>query len=389
MTHREPPCQLFWKDRGWLRRFRAAVTLHGHTVHSRESMDMVPGYLSRSRWLAGLMRSELAHFQRANGYPLDFARAFWLPPLSALAAFQVEAFSIESRLGLAPMVSLTDHDDIQAGLLLQTRGSGSAPVSVEWTVPFRSTVFHLGVHNLPRHRAPGVLAELLRYTARPDAVPLRELLELVASEADTLVVLNHPLWDQRTGAERSPALHRELLMDFLGACGPCLHALELNGIRSWSENQLVLRLAEELGYPVVSGGDRHGCEPAAAVNLTNAASFSEFVAEIRRDRISRVLWMPHYREPLKLRLLQTGWELFRTYPDDPYGRPRWTDRVFLMTEDQTARPLSHFWNGDGPSAVRLLLQLIEVLQGPYLKPALRLALTGLDHGRLRRAFPRR
>jgi len=35
---------------------------------------------------------------------------------------------------------------------------------------------------------------------------------------------------------------------------------------------------------LVSGGDRHGVEPNANINLTNATSFTEFVHEIRRKR---------------------------------------------------------------------------------------------------------
>jgi hypothetical protein len=32
---------------------------------------------------------------------------------------------------------------------------------------------------------------------------------------------------------------------------------------------------------IISGGDRHGCEPSAVLNLTNAKTFSEFIDEIR------------------------------------------------------------------------------------------------------------
>ena len=51
---------------------------------------------------------------------------------------------------LPGLVSITDHDDIQAPMLLRTvPSSRHIPVSVEWTVPFGTTAFHLGIHNLP------------------------------------------------------------------------------------------------------------------------------------------------------------------------------------------------------------------------------------------------
>ena len=48
------------------------------------------------------------------------------------------------------MVSITDHDDINAPMLLRSLESalGAIPVSVEWTVPFHETSFHIGIHNL-------------------------------------------------------------------------------------------------------------------------------------------------------------------------------------------------------------------------------------------------
>ena len=55
------------------------------------------------------------------------------------------------------LVSITDHDDIQAPMLLRSvPSSRHIPVSVEWTVPFGTTAFHLGIHNLPSATGRGV-----------------------------------------------------------------------------------------------------------------------------------------------------------------------------------------------------------------------------------------
>jgi hypothetical protein len=61
---------------------------------------------------------------------------------------------VEEKLGLRALVSLSDHDNIEAGLRLQMlERTKRAPISVEWSVPYDQTVFHVGVHNLPVTRA--------------------------------------------------------------------------------------------------------------------------------------------------------------------------------------------------------------------------------------------
>lgn len=107
---------------------------------------------------------------------------------------------------------------------------------------------------------------------------LSDLLALLDHVPDTLLVLNHPRWDvARVGA----AQHASSLRSFLARHRPWIHALEINGLRSWSENREVLRMGEEYDLPVVAGGDRHGCRPTTLLNLTQAATWADFVAEIR------------------------------------------------------------------------------------------------------------
>ncbi len=69
-------------------------------------------------------------------------------------AFDLESGQIE-KLDLHSMVSITDHDNIEAPMLLRTVPSARRiPVSVEWSVPYGGVQdFHLGVHNLPSGRA--------------------------------------------------------------------------------------------------------------------------------------------------------------------------------------------------------------------------------------------
>jgi hypothetical protein len=117
--------------------------------------------------------------------------------------------------------------------------------------------------------------ELAAYTANPQHSRLREILEGLSSEPDTLLVFNHPFW----GIEntRTPQQHRDCIAIFLQKYGYLVHALEVNGMRARRENEMVLQLAESVDIPVVAVGDHHGCEPNAVLNLTAATTFAEFV----------------------------------------------------------------------------------------------------------------
>ena len=94
------------------------------------------------------------------------------------------------------MVSITDHDTINAPMLLRTIPSArQIPVSVEWSAPYGDQSFHLGVHNLPSARAAEWMAALAAYTAHPGDRRLTEILAALNAEPNVLVVFNHPMWD--------------------------------------------------------------------------------------------------------------------------------------------------------------------------------------------------
>ena len=155
-----------------------------------------------------------------------------------------------------------------------------------------------------------------------------------------LIVFNHPLWDlYRVGKEK----HDVLVNEFLAVNGQFLHALELNGLRDWKENRETSTLAGKWNQLVISGGDRHGIEPNANVNLTRAKSFNEFVHEVRRERESHVLFMPQYAEPWKHRILQSTLAAIRNYPDFPEGSRFWDERVFHPDAEGEIQPLKRLW----------------------------------------------
>jgi hypothetical protein len=186
---------------------------------------------------------------------------------------------------------------------------------------------------------------------------------------DALVVLNHPLSNEfKTGL----STHARLLRHFLREHRRTIHALELNGLQPARNNLRVAEIAEEIGLPVISGGDRHCLEPNANVNLTCAATFAEFIHEIRRERVSRLLFLPQYREAISCRYVEFISQAVGTYPEFP-GRERWFDRVFIPGATGDV-PLSSVWPHGGPWPIRAFVSTVGVLASPQIRPTLRLAL---------------
>jgi hypothetical protein len=150
-----------------------------------------------------------------------------------------------------------------------------------------------------------------------------------------------------------------------------LHAFELNAIRSRMENISVIALADRWRRLLVSGGDRHGCEPSGALNLTHAETFSEFVHEIRVGQRSHVLIMPQYDEPLSLRILLAVLDVIREYPEYAPGCRRWDDRVFHphQTPD-TEQPISALWKAP-PAYIEQIFFVMRLLENAFVRSAFR------------------
>lgn len=352
---------------GWLsparqEKFPAAVSLHGHTQHSRENLSFAGAWLRSNPVLDTLARKA--------GCDLSFSSFWWTPPLPPGAAVRVESDHIERALDAQALVSITDHDQIAACRVIELlHGVDASPISLEWSVPLGPSFVHLGVHNLPRTTAETMFAAMQEYTAAPCQQRLADLLAWVNEDPATLVVLNHPMWDEaRVGA----AGHEGMIRTLLDRCRGRIHALELNGLRSWRENSRVLGLAREVGLPAVSGGDRHGSEPSACFNLTHAASFAQFAAEVRTEGQSTVLFTPRYAESHRVRQLEATWDLIREYPEYP-ERARWTDRAFLDDAQGVTRSLAQIWRSGEPLLARAGYQLFRAFRAQWLRPALRLA----------------
>jgi len=380
-----------WREPNAAKAFRTGVSLHSHTNQSVETLDFIAELSTDFALLQPIMRWAEERSARCSGIRPDYARSYWTPPLTPRLAFDLERTQIEDQLSLAGLVSLTDHDDIAAPMLLRSVPSARhIPVSVEWSVPYanhsavpnaKPTAFHLGIHNLPSTSAAEWITRLNAFTAlnvdtRPAAL-LHELLNELHALPDVLILFNHPLWDlYRIGQDK----HDVLVNDFLALHGQCIHALELNGLRDWTENRNVQTLARQWNQLVISGGDRHGLEPNANINLTEASNFTDFVHQVRRDRISHVLFMPQYKQPWKHRILQSTLDAIRNYPNFPEGSQRWDERVFAPDKNGEMKALSTLWpdkngipGGPVPVYITAILSLVKMMGQAPVSGGLRLA----------------
>ena len=213
-----------WKQPAAIQPFTTGVSLHSHTSVSEETLGFVHAMFVA---MPGLKRV-FDHYTRRSeryGVTLDFDRANWRPPLQPRMAYDLESRQIQ-RLGLNSLVSITDHDTIEAPMLLRTvPSSRHIPVSLEWSVPFGQTIFHLGIHNLPSSDGLEWMRRFEAFTAEASAaVPssaandatllamLRELHEC----PQVMIVFNHPLWD----LHKVGKVHLAEALRFIAAAGP-------------------------------------------------------------------------------------------------------------------------------------------------------------------------
>jgi len=359
------PCHvaLQWTAEPPRRRFHTGVSLHSHTLHSKESLDFIYYKTRGIPPLAAVVRRGERRYEEINHAPLNLAKGWWTPPLAPHDAFKVERDQVQG-LGLDAVVSITDHDNIEAPVSLQVlEECRNVPISTEWTVPFGPTFFHLGIHNLAPAEARMFYDEMEACRNNPDPDHIADVLAELAARPRTLIVFNHPYWDE-PGLGRE--LHTEYMRAFLRTYGQYFHAMELNGLRPWSENRNVLALAASAGKPLISGGDRHTLEPAASVNLTNASTFSEFAEEVRAGW-SDVILLNHYRKAHGLRLLHGVMDALRTYDRHPLGWKQWSDRVFYPCEDGRVRSLTDLFGQGTPLPVSVFLNAVRFASAPQVQ----------------------
>ncbi len=337
---------------------RSAVSLHGHSECSRETLEFIPKIARNIPLVARFYERGREQYHKENGRPLDLGEWYWRPHVTPAGLIRSELEHLHEKLALPGLVSLTDHDTVEGPAALRAAGL-DVPLSVEWSVPFDRCLFHLGVHGISPDAIDGMMAAFAAYTAGSPAgsvSKLAEILEALGECAGTLVVLNHPCWDLAGAGQMR---HDSTLLAFLRGFRHRIHALELNGYRHWNENRDVLPLARGFNIPVVGGGDRHGLAPNSIVNVTRAATFEEFAHELRVDRTSRCVVFPEYTEPFVGRVLKGACEVLRPQPHHHRKQKTWPERVFV-TIDGVEHSVASLWEGE-PLWLRSIVAATRVI----------------------------
>ncbi len=361
-----------WKEPDAIRNDSTGVSLHSHTNQSKETLDFLANLGNQYPLLRPMLRRYERLSRERHNTPINYSAAYWTPPLTPRLAFDLESGQI-AKLGLMPLVSITDHDTIAAPMLLRTVASARhIPVSVEWSAPFGGDQsFHLGIHNLPSDTGASWMKTFAEYTAHPSEEHLTEILAALNDLPNVLIVFNHPMWDlYLIGAEKAA----QRVHEFLTRNHTFIHALELNGLRHWGENRAVKQLARQWNKLLISGGDRHGLEPNANVNLSRATTFTEFVHEIRYEDRSHVLFLPQYAQPWKHRILESTLDAIRDYPEFPLGSRTWDERVWHPDASGVVRPISELWTtGAAPAWMTMIIRAIRLMGSRPVSDGLRLA----------------
>ena len=361
-----------WKEPDAVGNSTTGVSLHSHTNQSKETLDFLANLGNQYPLLRPILRRYERQSKERHNTPINYSAAYWTPPLTPRLAFDLESGQI-AKLGLMPLVSITDHDTIAAPMLLRTVASARhIPVSVEWSAPFGGDQsFHLGIHNLPSDTGASWMKTFEEYTAHPSEGRLTEILAALHELPNVLIVFNHPMWDlYLVGAEKAA----QRVQEFLTQNHNFIHALELNGLRHWEENRSVKRLAQQWNKLLISGGDRHGLEPNANVNLSQASSFTEFVHEIRYEDRSHVLFLPQYAQPWKHRILESTLDAIRDYPQFPLGSRTWDERVWHPDGNGVIRPISELWTtGSAPGWMTMIIRAVRLMGSRPVSDGLRLA----------------
>src|SRR5262249_35302902 len=76
--------------------YSTAVSLHSHTMHSREGLSFVPRMLRRAPLAYTALQELEKRCHRETGKAIPFDRAFWRPPLHPHAAHDMEVAQIEN-----------------------------------------------------------------------------------------------------------------------------------------------------------------------------------------------------------------------------------------------------------------------------------------------------
>ena len=278
------------------RTFSCVASLHNHSSHSLENLATLNRVVTFS-YMRPFRRLLQRSFGLAQEQNLSYADLKYHPPFAPAELYRMELAGVR-RLGINRMVfAITDHDEFAGGLDLLHGCDGhraSIALGEELSVRFQDHVFHLGITGLQEAGITGVHNRLQSAAREGRFDDLFESLRALGC----LVVLNHPLlpWSGQS-------LQQIPILDLLARFGGAIHALEYTGMRSRAENDEVLKLARQVGKPLVGGGDSHLLAASSILCASaQAKDSSDFIDEIKSGRAIPLV-KRDYHAPL-------GWKMF-------------------------------------------------------------------------------
>jgi predicted metal-dependent phosphoesterase TrpH len=275
------------------REYGYAVSLHNHSCHSVERLAALNHVVKKAfmRPLSGIVQRSFGLGGVSN---LNYGEITFNPPYSPEDVYHMEA-TAAAKWGFDGVhLAITDHDEFAGNVALRRARpdlNGSVAISEELSLWFEGHLFHLGVCYLPENQAEATHAQI---QAAAKGRRYDELFETLAASG-CLVILNHPLVAWKPGAPAIP------VAELLSRYGWAIHALEVNGMRTREENDSVLELAQHWRKPVVGGGDSHLLVPSSVISVSRAATFKDFVAEVK-DGHAVPFVTPQYFAPLNWKL---------------------------------------------------------------------------------------
>ena len=103
-----------WNNARAAEGFVSGVSLHSHTNRSKETLDFIVKLANEYSYFKSIISREEQRCQRDHSLCVNYAASYWTPPLTPRLAFDLESRQIAESLQVEPLVSITDHDDIQA-----------------------------------------------------------------------------------------------------------------------------------------------------------------------------------------------------------------------------------------------------------------------------------
>jgi hypothetical protein len=88
------------------------------------------------------------------------------------------------------------------------------------------------------------------------------------------------------------------------------------------------------------------------------------------ERISQLLFMPQYNEPMGARFYQVFLDAIRDNPDHSDGACRWDQRTFHPGPDGVVRPISTLW-AHIPAFLQTILNIARLAETTNLLNAMR------------------